>query len=179
MNPSQHQLNDLLATNRRMAFGCAWRLLRNREDAEDCVQRASLNAFVHWDEFRGDAQFGTWFYRIVSRQALMMLRERTCRPTALSSNDEGLVVLRVPCYETPERVAIRNEKFEILDAFISELTPTAQLGIRLAIAQGIRSGRPTVYDERIQNTDKARIFRARKQLNQMLADRELEELKIA
>nr|WP_203645062.1 sigma-70 family RNA polymerase sigma factor [Streptomyces sp. SID14478] len=54
----------------------ATRLLEDRADAEDAVQEAFLSAWRRLPEFRGEAGFGTWVYRIVTNRCLNVLRAR-------------------------------------------------------------------------------------------------------
>jgi RNA polymerase sigma-70 factor, ECF subfamily len=42
-----------------MIFRIAYRVLRNREDAEDAVQQAFALAFVHLHKFQGQSRFST------------------------------------------------------------------------------------------------------------------------
>ncbi|WP_086160926.1 RNA polymerase sigma factor [Streptomyces marincola] len=55
-------------------------LLGGGTDAEDAVQEAFVSAWRRLPEFRGDAAFRTWMYRIVTNRCLNQLRAR--RPTA-------------------------------------------------------------------------------------------------
>ena len=50
------------------------RLLRNREDAEDTVQTALLNAWLRLDSFQGRSRFSSWLTRIAINSALMRMR---------------------------------------------------------------------------------------------------------
>jgi RNA polymerase sigma-70 factor, ECF subfamily len=50
------------------------RILRNREDAEDAVQTALLDAFRHLDTFQGRSRFSSWLTRIALNAAFMRLR---------------------------------------------------------------------------------------------------------
>ncbi|MFG2662413.1 RNA polymerase sigma factor, partial [Streptomyces sp. NPDC048425] len=52
-------------------------LLGNPEDAKDAVQETFLSAWRRLPEFRGDAAFRTWVYRICTNRCLNMLRHRT------------------------------------------------------------------------------------------------------
>ena len=52
------------------------RLVRNEEDARDCVQEAFLQAFRNIDKFEERASLGSWLHRIVVNAALMKLRAR-------------------------------------------------------------------------------------------------------
>ncbi len=52
--------------------GCFY--LRNRVDAEDCVQNAFLKAYEHLDQFQGNSHFSAWLSRIVANECLMLMR---------------------------------------------------------------------------------------------------------
>ncbi len=59
-----------VASHRERAVRLAWRLVGGDAGAaEDVAQEAFLRAWRGLDRFRGDAQLGTWFYRILVRQA--------------------------------------------------------------------------------------------------------------
>ena len=50
-------------------YTLAYRLTGNEEDARDVVQEAYLRAYRGVRQFRGDAQFSTWLYRITANCA--------------------------------------------------------------------------------------------------------------
>ncbi|MFF2191326.1 RNA polymerase sigma factor [Streptomyces sp. NPDC058157] len=58
----------------------AERLMGGRAEAEDAVQDAFVSAWRSLPEYRGEAGFGTWLYRIVTNRCLNLLRAR--RPAA-------------------------------------------------------------------------------------------------
>lgn len=73
---------------RDRAYGLALRLLRSAPDAEEVAQDAFVRAWRALPDFRGDAAFGSWLYRIVWRRAVdraAVLRTRRTRETELSS----------------------------------------------------------------------------------------------
>jgi RNA polymerase sigma factor (sigma-70 family) len=53
-----------------MAYSVAFRIVKNREEAEEIVQDSFLRAFKSLHKFRKDSKFSTWFYRIVVNRAL-------------------------------------------------------------------------------------------------------------
>ena len=61
----------------------ARRILRDEEDARDCVQEAFLAAHRSISRFEGHSGLGTWLHRIVTNAALMKLRARRSRPEEL------------------------------------------------------------------------------------------------
>src|SRR5665647_2348730 len=57
-----------------MAFSIAFRIINNKEDAEEIVQDSFLRAFKSLKKFRFDSKFSTWFYRIVVNNSLSKLK---------------------------------------------------------------------------------------------------------
>jgi RNA polymerase sigma-70 factor, ECF subfamily len=76
------------------AYGLALRVLHSEPDAEEVTQDSFVRAWKALADFRGDAAFGTWLYRIVWRRALdraAVLRARQVREAPLeSAADEGV-----------------------------------------------------------------------------------------
>jgi RNA polymerase sigma-70 factor (ECF subfamily) len=58
------------------AFSMLRRMLKNDMDAEEALQDSFLKAFKSLDNFRSDAKFATWFYRIVYNTALSVLSSK-------------------------------------------------------------------------------------------------------
>ena len=63
-------------------FRAAYRIVKNREDAEDLAQETFLKALDHLQSFNGTSKFSTWLVRIGINAALGELRRRRSRPEA-------------------------------------------------------------------------------------------------
>ena len=77
---------------RSRAYGLALRLVQSPSDAEEVAQDAFVRAWRSLADFRGDAAFGTWLYRIVWRRALdraAAIRIRQGRETPLDDAPAG------------------------------------------------------------------------------------------
>ncbi|MFN0176901.1 MAG: RNA polymerase sigma factor [Saprospiraceae bacterium] len=70
----------------RYAFTLALRMVKNREDAHEVAQDAFLRAFRYLPDFRGEAKFSTWLYKIVYSTSLNFLRKQN--PEIQSLDDE-------------------------------------------------------------------------------------------
>src|SRR5919202_6048430 len=57
-------------------YSLALRITGSEEDAHDAVQDTYLSAFRQRAQFRGDADVGTWLYRIAVNAALQRVRAR-------------------------------------------------------------------------------------------------------
>lgn len=72
--------HELLRTHGGRLLSVARRMMRNEEDARDCLQEAFLSAFRSIDRFEAKAQLGTWLHRIVVNACLMKLRSQKRKP---------------------------------------------------------------------------------------------------
>ena len=103
----------LVEQHMRGAFTVAFRILGNREDAEDVVQEAFVRLAERIDEFDDRRAFRPWFYRVVANIALNARRARTVRRT------EDIPVGTASPGATPEdeagRAQIRTRVEEALD----------------------------------------------------------------
>jgi RNA polymerase sigma-70 factor (ECF subfamily) len=106
-------------------FQLAWRITRNREDAEEVSQDSFTRAFLHMDTFRGDSRFSTWLSRIAINQSLMKLR--THRRSELhfdrldSAEDMPSCAEIADCSPTPEQRYSQEELLHILASAMDEL----------------------------------------------------------
>ena len=71
---------ELVRRHQDRVWRLAWRLTGDEADAADVLQETFLQLFRHLGEFRGDARFTTWLFRIVTNAALMRRRSRLRRP---------------------------------------------------------------------------------------------------
>jgi RNA polymerase sigma-70 factor, ECF subfamily len=69
------------------AFGYALRLTRNRADAEDLVQDASLLAFRARDSFQPGTNFKAWYFQILTRCFWARHRTQRRRPVTVDLED--------------------------------------------------------------------------------------------
>jgi RNA polymerase sigma factor (sigma-70 family) len=60
----------------RRLLRIAEHITHNREDSQDVVQEAFLQAFQHMGDFQERSLFSTWLIRINVNQALLKLRKR-------------------------------------------------------------------------------------------------------
>jgi RNA polymerase sigma-70 factor (ECF subfamily) len=67
-------------------FTLALRFVKNREDAHEVAQDSFLRAFRYLPDFRGEAKFTTWLYKIVFSTALNHLRKQ--HPDIRSLDDD-------------------------------------------------------------------------------------------
>lgn len=163
-------LDDLFISGSSHLHRAAFRILSNPQDAEDAVQDSLLCAFRNLNQFRGNARFSTWLYRITVNSSLMRLRKRKCRPespleTVFTGNE--LVASRIdPLSDdpNPEEQCVRVEQGKILSEALLELPSPFRTVIEICDLEEIPTKEAAQRLEIPLSTLKARLFRARRAL---------------
>jgi RNA polymerase sigma-70 factor, ECF subfamily len=75
---------ELVSRHQRQLYRLALRMTGSEADAQEVLQEAFLNAYQKLPNFRGEAQFSSWLYRIAANSALMRLRRKRRAPDALA-----------------------------------------------------------------------------------------------
>ena len=75
---------ELVSRHQRQLYRLALRMTGSEADAQEVLQEAFLNAYQKLPNFRGEAQFSSWLYRIAANSALMRLRRKRRAPDALT-----------------------------------------------------------------------------------------------
>ena len=147
------------------AYAIAFRLLQNREDAEEVAQEAISRVWQKAAAFDPSrSAFGTWFYRIVSNAALDRLRRRKPPSENLDDYTERLS----DTAPTGEDLRIRADSSRHLKQAIATLPPTQQMALTLVYYEEFSQAEAA----RIMNTTtsalEALLFRGKKALKQRL-----------
>jgi RNA polymerase sigma-70 factor, ECF subfamily len=77
----------LVGTLKDRLYNLAFRLLRNREDAEEVLQEAFLTIFDKIGTFQGKSKLSTWIYAIVSNAALSRIRKKGSEPVTFPDDN--------------------------------------------------------------------------------------------
>ena len=93
---------------------------RDRAWADDLAQDTFLQAWRKLDQFRGEARFSTWLYRIAYTMFLQAARERPPESRPLGSEDVG-------AQDDFRRIALRRD----LEAALRELPEAESAAIML------------------------------------------------
>lgn len=72
----EQAFKQLIERYQRKAYAVAFGMLKEREEALDIVQEAFIKTYKHMDNFKGDASFYIWLYRIVFNLCIDVLRKR-------------------------------------------------------------------------------------------------------
>jgi RNA polymerase sigma-70 factor (ECF subfamily) len=152
----------------------AYRNLGNAADAEDAVQDAMLAAYVHLDQFKGQAQMSTWLNSIVTNCARMQLRRRPLRPHVpldepLGEDQEhSLSELVADSRPSPEDDCRSAELGRHIAEAVARLSPSLQRTYRLCGMNGLSLKEAAHTLGVTEGTVKAQMSRARAKLTRLL-----------
>ncbi len=148
------------------------RMVRDVDLVPDIAQETFVRAYRALAQFRGDAQFYTWLYRIAvntaKKQLLELKRDPLVFQSQLQSGDddetsssERELNAQVADEETPDAVLASKEIAQAVNAALEALPEELRMAITLRKMEGMS------YEEIAQTLDcpigtvRSRIFRAR------------------
>jgi RNA polymerase sigma-70 factor (ECF subfamily) len=168
-------ITHVITSNNQRLFRAAWSILRNRAEAEDCVQAAYLSAFANIGSFEGRSSLSTWLTRIVINEALGRRRAEERRRRHLEK--EGVAVLddyrdalmRGSESDSPDAALAREQIRKLLEKAVGELPEPFRTVFVLREIEGLSSEDTAEILDIPVPTVKTRLFRGRRRLQNMLA----------
>ena len=150
-------------------------MMGSKDDAQDVVQDAFVQAFVKLDTFRGKAAFYTWLYRIAFNASVS--RRRRQKPT-VSVERSREVAGEEPSENTPpEERMQQQERAEQVQAALTRLSEEHRQVLVLREMEGCDYDTIAEILELPVGTVRSRLHRARLQLREELAAMLQEDLK--
>ena len=151
------------------------RMVRDVDLVEDIAQETFIRAYRALAQFRGEAQFYTWLYRIAvntAKKALMELkRNPTVSENSFKSDDDdetSPLENELTSSETPESVLAGKEIAHMVNAAMEALPEELRQAITLREIEGLS------YEEIAEamscpiGTVRSRIFRAREAISEKI-----------
>jgi RNA polymerase sigma-70 factor (ECF subfamily) len=145
-----------------VALALAQRIVRNAADAEDVVQESLTRLWVFADRWNPQAaRFSSWFYRIVTNQAISRLRRKTADP--IDSIDEPFDTAPGPHAQLAGREIGRE-----IDRAMKRLPGRQRAAIALCYDQGLSCAQAAETMNVSVGTMESLLFRARRSLREWL-----------
>ncbi len=149
------------------------RMVRDTDLVPDIAQETFIRAYRALHQFRGDAQFYTWLYRIAvntAKKALMdMKRNPVISENALRGSDEEDETSRfgheLTSEETPETILAAREIAEAVNAAMEALPDDLRQAVTLREIEGLTYEEIAAAMECPIGTVRSRIFRAREAIS--------------
>lgn len=163
----EHAYGVLVQRYQQMVFTVAFRITRNREDAEELAQSAFIKAYKCLADFRGQSRFSTWLYTIVHSLCLSFLRKKKADILSLDNEkvrwtaegvSQGNTWLAVEGKSRSAMLKTAMEKLQPHDAQVLALFYQGEQSLEeIGLIMGIDP-----------NTAKVKLHRARTRLKKVL-----------
>jgi RNA polymerase sigma-70 factor, ECF subfamily len=165
--------NRLVLSYQEVVYNQAYRMLGERQPADDATQEAFMSAYKNLHSFRGGS-FRAWLLRIVSNACYDELRRRKRRPTSpLEPIDDAGEEVESPNWladqgESPEESFERTELGSALRHCIDGLPDEFRSVLVLVDVQGLDYAEVSIAINKPLGTVKSRLARARLRLRDCL-----------
>jgi RNA polymerase sigma factor (sigma-70 family) len=165
--------NRLVLAYQDIVYYQAFRLLGERQYAEDAAQTAFISAFRKLGSFRGGS-FKAWMLRIVTNTCYDLFRREKSRPTvALEPLDQHGNEIESPSWMAdsnalPEEIVEQTEIQEQVQLEIGKLSPKLRTVMVLVDLQALSYAEAARILGVSEGTVKSRLARARQKLRDLL-----------
>ena len=163
---------DLLVLKYQHRIGAViGRFVPDHAEAQDIAQESFMRAYRALQNFRGDAQFYTWLYRIAVNTAknhLVAMKRRPPTSDVEVDDAEHFTGARMQDNDTPEHELLREEIAREVSQTVAALPEELRQAITLREVEGLS------YEEIAETMDcpigtvRSRIFRAREAIDARL-----------
>lgn len=143
----------------RKVYAICWRMLADKDSAEDVCQEVFVQLWQKISNFRGDSKFSTWLHSVTSNIVLGHLRKnKNWLQRIFSIEDQTIQDVAIEMDDTSE--------LTVLDQHIARLPERARLVFVLFAVEGYRHEEISKMLDMAVGTSKAQYHRAKSLLRE-------------
>jgi RNA polymerase sigma-70 factor (ECF subfamily) len=165
---SQSAFYKLYEKHHRAIYALCWRMLADKDSAEDVCQEVFVVLWQKINNFRGESKFSTWLHSVATNVVLGHLRKhKNWLQRVFSIEDQG------PSLAEQSVELTECSTLTILDQHIARLPERARLVFVLFAVEGYRHEEIAKMLKMAVGSSKSQYHRARNLLKESLSDIEL------
>jgi RNA polymerase sigma-70 factor (ECF subfamily) len=158
-----------------MAYSIAFRIVNNKEDAEEIVQDSFMRAYKSLHKFKQSSKFSTWFYRIVVNRALSVRSQ--VKKSIIEIDINAIPEIQFEEIDTAYRNLTQVERVKFINSALKELPEEDSLLLTLFYLNENSIEEITqITGIKVENV-KMKLLRARKKMYMILEENLKLELK--
>jgi RNA polymerase sigma-70 factor (ECF subfamily) len=167
-NGSQTAFYHLYEKHHKRIYALCWRMLADKDSAEDVCQEVFVVLWQKINNFRGESKFSTWLHSVATNVVLGHLRKhKNWLQRVFSIEDQGPNL-------TEQSVELTdNSTLNILDQHIANLPERARLVFVLFAVEGYRHEEISVMLKMAVGSSKSQYHRAKSLLKASLGTTDL------
>lgn len=152
------------------------KMVRNVDDAEDLTIEAFAKAFKNLHRFKKDYTFSTWLFRIATNNAIDFIRKKKLDTFSIDTsykddNGESVAIDIKDSNLNPQEEAIKSQKIELIQLFVTKLPAKYQRLVRLRYFQELSYDEIAKELEAPLGTVKAQLHRARELMYELVKNK--------
>jgi len=160
---SQSAFYQLYEKHHRQIYALCWRMLADKDSAEDVCQEVFVVLWQKINNFRGESKFSTWLHSVATNVVLGHLRKhKNWIQRVFSIEDQG------PNLAEPSVGLTDDSTLTILDQHIARLPGRARLVFVLFAVEGYRHEEISNMLKMAVGSSKSQYHRARNLLKESL-----------
>ena len=166
-NGSQAAFHKLYEMHYRKIYALCWRMLADKESAEDVCQEVFVVLWQKINNFRGESKFSTWLHSVASNVVLSYLRKQKNWLQRIFSIEEQAK------HTLPDEISVPlddSSTLEALDKNIARLPERARLVFVLFAVEGYRHEEIANMLNIAVGSSKSQYHRAKALLKESLSD---------
>ena len=158
--------------NQRL-YRLARAIVRDDAEAEDVMQQAYVNAYIHLDQFAERAKFSTWLCRIALHEAWARARRRRrfAEAETMTKRPEEPPAAVANREREPEPVAYGGEVRRLVESALDALPEIYRSAFILREVEELSTSEAAEYLDVTEDVVKTRLSRARALLREELSGR--------
>lgn len=166
----QAAFEELIRLTHASVYSLSLRIVGNPEDAAEVTQDVYIKLLRVIKQFRGEAKFSTWLYRVTSNVAITLLRKRNRRNVEVRMEPEDWHLIPAAASADPSVTAEQRSLRKRLDAAIASLPDDYRTVVVMKDVYGLGFEEIAKQLSIQEGTARVRLFRARQKLRNMLQD---------
>lgn len=173
LSGNQNAYRIIIGKYKNSCYNLAYRILSCREDAEECISDAFINAYNSLDKYRHDMKFKAWIMRITYNRAISVKRKKKVNTLQIIEEYE------YPNYHTGDDIytdIFSGDKELMIDYALSYLDEESRAIVNLFYYEDASLEEISIVINSNVNTVKSKLFRARQKMksaiNRFIANEE-------
>jgi RNA polymerase sigma-70 factor (ECF subfamily) len=157
---NQQAFHHLYENYHRRIYALCWRMMADKDSAEDVCQEVFVQLWQKINNFRGESKFSTWLHSVATNIVLGHIRKNKTWIQRIFSIEEQVV----------EDIAVTMPEISTLDKNIQSLPERARLVFVLFAVEGYRHEEIARMLGMAVGSSKAQYHRAKGLLRQSLSE---------
>jgi RNA polymerase sigma factor (sigma-70 family) len=158
---------SLLSQYQSYVFTVCFRVLKNREEAEEAAQDTFIKVYKTIKTFKQDSKFSTWLYSVAFRTAIDHSRKKKMKISSIDSEDN---FLQIKDNKSTPMELMANKDLKTVLASVIQTLPQTEASVITLYYQGEQTVKEIAKTLKLSESNvKIKLYRTREALKNKLS----------